>query len=175
MAANFPKNKSKMLGKNSKKLKWAPTFFWKKVMMWNQLLPVIHNEWSNLLSKRYSIGYLLVLLVGWLKLVGTGSNELKRNFCFVHVEAPYSSTWERPELCGRSWLITFAHLLPLNENATSPASVHVSGTSIGCSVIFFIIYRSIGLEFQNLRFCSSKCPRENWPFSVGLKYGWCLR
>ena len=43
------------------------TFFWKKFLTRNQLLPVVHNDYNSSLSKRYSIRYQLVLLVDWLE------------------------------------------------------------------------------------------------------------
>ena len=102
----------------------ALTFFWIKVLMWNRLLPVVHNDYSNPLSKHHSIRYQLVLLVDWLKLVGKRLNEVERNLDFFHVEAPPSSTRNRHEVRGRSWLVTFAHLVPLNDNATFSVSVN---------------------------------------------------
>ena len=142
-----------------------PTLFWKKFLMWNQLLPVVHNDYNNSLSKSYSIRYQLVLLVDWLNLVGTRSNEVERNSGFFHVEAPHSSTRKRPEVRGRSWLATLAHLVPLSKNATFSASVHFSGTSIDCSIIFHhVSMYQVGI--QNLRVCSSKCPHANCPSSI---------
>ena len=128
------------------------TFFWNKVWMWNQLLLVVYNDYHNPLSKRYSIRYQLVLLVDWLKLVGTRSNEVERNLGFFHVDAPPSSTWKRPGVRGRSWLVTFAHLAPLNKNAPFFAFVNFSVTSIDCYVIFFIMFRCIRLEFRFHKF-----------------------
>ena len=89
----------------------ALTFFWNKVPMWNHLLCIVHNEYSNPLSKSYSIRYQLVLLVDWLKLVGTRSNEVERNLGFFHVEAPPFFNTEKawavwPKLAGHT--CTFA-------------------------------------------------------------------
>ena len=104
------------------------TFFWEKFLIWNRLLPVVHNDYNNPLSKRCSIRYQQVLLVDWLKLVGTRSNEVGRNFGFFHVEAPHSSTKKRPGMRGQGWLVTFAHLVPLNKNASFSASFNFSVT-----------------------------------------------
>ena len=118
--------------------------FWKKSLMWNPSLSVVHNECNDSLSERYSIRYQLVLSVDCLNLVGTRSNEIERNVGFFHVKAPHSSTWVR----GRSWLITFARLLAFNENATFSASVNVCGTVDGFFCYFFIMFRCFGLEFR---------------------------
>ena len=89
--------------------------------------------------------------IGW-KTVEWNRGKLGLFLCWSASFFNMEKAWVR----GRSWLVTFAHLVPLNENATFSVSVSFSVTSISCSIAFHhVSVHGAGLPI--LWFGSTKC------------------